>query len=326
CATTAPTPFAAARDDRGQVVSAVVNSLDQQYLDTFGRGQYQGVTRDHWVELELGEDAPRNKPLYLIGHGWLHPTDATINIAIGQNSNPPPQGLTLEVPDASGNWITAKAGLGFLSGKLKTMVVDLDGVFRPGTPRKLRLRTNLEIYWDKLEWAEAIPRHDLKVQRLDAASAELRYRGFSTFSQANTSSPELPDYNRIKGTVPKWRDLTGYYTRYGDVRELLAQTDDRMLIMNAGDELRLTFAVPPSGPFAGWTRDFIMIGDGWTKDGDYNCTYAATVLPLPYHGIKDYNTASTRLEDNPAYKRYPHDWQEYHTRYVTPEFFLKALR
>jgi len=323
--TATPKPFAAARDDRGQDVSAVVGALDEQYLDTFGRGQYQGVTRDHWVELELSPDAPRDKPLYLIGHGWLHPTDATINIAIGQNSTPPPQGLTLEVPDARGDWVTAQSGLGFLSGKLKTMVIDLDGVFRAGAPRKLRLRTNLEIYWDKLEWAEAAPSDQVRIQQMDAASAELRYRGFSRFTQANASSPELPDYNRLEGTAPKWRDLAGYYTRYGDVRELLAKTDDRMLLMNAGDELRLMFRALPAPP-ADWTRDFVMVGDGWTKDGDYNCIHAATVLPLPFHGIRDYNTVPTRLEDNPAYKRHPQDWRDYHSRYVTPDAFVKALR
>jgi tetratricopeptide (TPR) repeat protein len=327
--TKTPKPFASAKDDRGQDVSAVISKLDQQYLDTFERGQYQGVTRDHWVELELGEDAPRDRKLYLISHGWLHPTDATINIAIGQNSAPPPQGLSLEVQDEKGRWVVAKSALGFLSGKLKTMVIDLDDVFHRGSvqnvPRRLRLRTNMEIYWDKLEWAEAASQDQIKAQRLETASAELRYRGFSKFSQANASSPELPDYNHLEGAAPKWRDLTGYYTRYGDVRELLAQTDDRMLIMNAGDELRLKFPALPA-PTAGWTRDFVMVGDGWTKDGDYNCTYAATVLPLPFHGLKDYNRASTRLEDNPAYIRYPRDWQEYHTRYVTPDSFLRALR
>lgn len=225
-------------------------------------------------------------------------------IAIGQNIAPPPQGLVLEVQDARGNWVAAKSGLGFLSGKLKTMVLDLDGVFRAGAPRRLRLRTNLEIYWDKLEWAEAAPSNQIKIQQMDAASAELRYRGFSRFTQANASSPELPDYNRLAGTAPRWRDLAGYYTRHGDVRELLAKTDDRMLLMNAGDELRLTFQALPAPP-DGWTRDFVMIGDGWTKDGDYNCTHAATVLPLPFHGIRDYNRASTRLEDNPAYKLHP---------------------
>jgi Tfp pilus assembly protein PilF len=322
--TTPPKPFAAARDDRGQDVSATVAALDRHYLDGFGRGQYQGLTRDHWVEVELGDEAPRDKPLSLIGHGWLHPTDATVNIALGQNSGPPPQGLTLETPDATGRWSVAKPRLGFLSGKHKTMVVDLSGVFRPGAPRKLRLRTNMEIYWDQLEWAQQQPAESIKINQLDPATADLSYRGFSTFTQANVSSPELPDYNRLQGSAPRWRDLTGYYTRYGDVRELLRQIDDRLVIMNAGDELRLKIPAPAAPP-DGWLRDFVMIGDGWTKDGDYNCVYAATVLPLPYHGIKDYNQASTNLLENPAYQRHPRDWQDYHTRYVTPESFLRAL-
>jgi hypothetical protein len=32
------------------------------------------------------------------------------------------------------------------------------------------------------------------------------------------------------------------------------------------------------------------------------------------------------LEGDPAYKRHPEDWLTFHTRYVTPEMFQKALR
>lgn len=320
-----PKPFASARDDRGQDVTQVVNHLDQQYLDTFGRGKYLGITRDHWVELELGADAPLNKPLYLIGHGWLRPPDGTVNIAISQGKLPAEQGLSIEVPDANGNWVVAKSDLGFLASKFKTMVIDLNGVFRPGAPRRLRLRTNLEIYWDKLEWAEALPGAELKIQRLDAALAELRYRGFSLFTQANASAPAVPDYNQLASTTKKWRDLEGYYTRYGDVRELLAKPDDRMVIVNAGDEVRLRFTAVPA-PAPGWTRDFVMVGDGWIKEGDHNNTFSQTVLPLPYHGMKAYNVPSKGLESDPLYRKHPRDWQEYHTRYVTPDAFVNALR
>ncbi|MGE0129181.1 MAG: FG-GAP-like repeat-containing protein [Blastocatellales bacterium] len=324
-ATNATKPFASAKDDLGQDLSAVVRDLDQKYLDTFGKGRYQGVTRDHWVELELPADAPSGKQLYLIGHGFLHPTDGSINVAYGQTGYPPPQGLSIETIDAQGKWAIAKSGLGFPAGKLKTVVLDLNNIFRSGAPRKLRLRTSMEIYWDKLEWAEVLPETTLKIWRLPPSSAELRYRGFSKFTQANDSSPELPNYNRLEGTAQKWRDLIGYYTRHGEVGELLKKIDDRMVIVNAGDEIRLKFvALPP--PPAGWTRDYVMVGDGWIKDGDLNSTFSKTVLPLPYHGMKDYNAAPGMLEDDPAYKRHPQDWQTYHTRYITPEFFLKALR
>ena len=33
---------------------------------------------------------------------------------------------------------------------------------------------------------------------------------------------------------------------------------------------------------------YIMVGDGWIKDGDYNTVFSKTVLPLPYHAMKDY--------------------------------------
>ena len=42
--------------------------------------------------------------------------------------------------------------------------------------------------------------------------------------------------------------------------------------MNAGDELSLRFAVPPPPPL-GWERDFVIVGDGWIKDGDYNSVF-----------------------------------------------------
>jgi hypothetical protein len=183
----------------------------------------------------------------------------------------------------------------------------------------------MEIYWNKLEWAEGQPETALRTHRIQASSADLQWRGFSEFTQAGEASPELPDYNRLQGTSPKWRDLIGYYTRHGDVRPLLEKVDGRMVIVNAGDEIRLKFpALPP--PEAGWTRDYVMVGNGWIKDGDLNSTFSKTVLPLPYHGLKTYDAAPGSLEDDPAYKRHPGDWQTYHTRYVTPEFFQKALR
>ncbi|MFN7994026.1 MAG: FG-GAP-like repeat-containing protein [Bryobacteraceae bacterium] len=322
--TNEPKPFACARDDNGSDVTAIVRDLDEHYLDTFGRGRYQGVTRDHWLELDLPDDAPRSGPLYLLGHGWMHPTDATTNIALGQNSDPPPQGLSIEVPDSQGKWTVVRKGLGFPAGKMKTVVLDLTGLFRGGGPRKLRLRTNLEIYWDKLEWAAGAQDRN-RIQQLPLSAAELRYRGFSVVKAPNDSSPEVPDYNRIEGTAQKWRDLQGYCTRFGDIRELLARIDDRIVITNAGDEIRLRFAEQPAPP-AGWKRDYVMVGDGWIKDGDYNSVFSKTVLPLPYHGLKDYTAPPGRLEDDPAYRKHPGDWEEYHTRYVTPEYFVKALR
>ncbi|MGA2050417.1 MAG: CRTAC1 family protein, partial [Terracidiphilus sp.] len=320
-----PHSIARATDDQGNDVTATLHDLDGQYLDTFGRGQYQGVTRDHYVEIDLGNDAPTDGPLWLIARGWLHPSDSSINVAIAQGNHEQPHPLSLEVPGPHGGWVVARPNLGFPAGRNKICLIDLTGIFRPGMPHKLRLRTNLEIYWDQIQWARGLAGSPLKITRLSATTADLHYRGFSTINQANPSSPEIPDYNHLAGTAQRWRDLSGYYTRYGDVRELLGAIDDRYVIMNAGDELSLRFPEQPPPP-SGWVRDYVIAGDGWIKDGDYNSTYSETVQPLPYHARTLYDTAPDKLEDEWVYRHFPDDWKTYQTRFITPDAFRNALR
>jgi Tfp pilus assembly protein PilF len=324
-AVAAPHKIARALDDTGKDVTDIVGTLDGRALDSFGRGQYQGVTRDHYLEVDLGDDAPQGGPLYLIAHGSLYPTDSSINVAMSQGNRWQAHGLSLEVPDGRGGWKVARDNLGFPAGRKKTILLDLTNVFRPGTPRRVRLRTNLEIYWDAIEWARGLPDTSLKTTRLDPAVADLHYRGYSVIDKAGPGVPELPNYRRLSGTTQRWRDLVGYYTRYGDVRELLQRVDDRYVIMNSGDEMSFRFAEQPPPP-AGWVRDYVIMGDGWIKDGDYNSTFSKTVQPLPYHAERNYTTRPGRLEDEWTYRHHPEDWQTYHTRYVTPEVFKNALR
>ncbi|HEU4506796.1 MAG TPA: FG-GAP-like repeat-containing protein [Pyrinomonadaceae bacterium] len=325
--TTVSTPRKIARaiDDNGTDVTQIVNTLDGKYLDTFGRGKYQGVTRDHYVEIDLGNDVPENGPLWLIGTGWMHPTDSSINVAITQGENVQAKPLSLEVPDGKGGWEVVRPNLGFPAGRNKICLFDLTNVFRSGTPRRLRLRTTLEVYWDSLEWATGLPDAAPKITRLNPDTADLHHRGYSVINQTDDSSPQIPDYNRLSSSKQIWRDLIGYYTRFGDVRELLMRADDRYVIMNAGDEMTFRFAAPPAPP-AGWVRDYVVAGDGWIKDGDYNSTFSKTVLPLPYHAKNEYITPPGRLEDEWVYRRFPEDWQNYHTRYVTPDTFQNAMR
>jgi hypothetical protein len=325
--TTVSTPHQIARavDDKGQDVTSVVTKLDGNYLNTFERGRYQGVARDHYVELDLGDDAPASGPLWLIANGWMHPTDSSVNVAISQGQQEPAKPLSMEIPDGRGGWQVVRPNLGFPAGRKKICLFDLTDLFKTGIPRKLRLRTNLEIFWDSFEWAAGVPGTQLKTNRLDPEVADLHHRGYSVINQTNDSSPELPDYNRLASSKQIWRDLIGYYTRFGDVRELLLRADDRYVIMNAGDEMSFRFAEQPPPP-SGWVRDYVIIGDGWIKDGDYNSTFSKTVLPLPFHAKNQYITPPGRLEDETVYRRHPEDWQNYHTRFVTPDVFQNALR
>jgi hypothetical protein len=322
-----PRPIARATDDHGQDVTSFVNALDGKALNTFGQGQYQGLTRDHFLEVELGDDAPKSGPLYLVAHGSIHDTESSLNVAITQGERWKARPLSLEVPDGQGNWIVAQPNLGFPAGRKKTILFNLTDVFRPGAPRRVRIRTNLEIYWDQIEWAEGLPNAPVKTVQLRPNFTDLHYRGYSVINKpdAGAPAPEVPDYAKLSSSKQSWRDLIGYYTRFGEVTELLNKIDDRYLIMASGDELSLRFPEPPQPP-AGWVRDFVFMGDGWIKDGDYNSTFSKTVLPLPYHAKQEYVALPGALEDEWVYKKYPEDWQKYHTRYVTPDVFRNALR
>ena len=297
---------------------------DDRHLDFAGRGRYQGVTREHFVELELPEEAPRTGPLWLVAQGWIHPTDSSINVALGQGNHAPPAGLSLQVADTTGLFRPARAGLGFPAGKDKTVLIDLAGLFPAKGPRRVRLSTNLEIFWDRMGWAAGRPDVTLQPRKLDMKTADLRFRGYSVTDQKDASTPERPRYV-IGGVASRWRDLEGFHTRFGDVRELLQTVDDRYVIMNAGDELLLAFPEAPPPP-KGFVRDFVLVGDGWVKDGDFNTVASRTVLPLPTHQSPRYAPGTGRLEDDPVYRRHKSDFERYHTRYVSPDGARDALR
>ena len=186
--------------------------------------------------------------------------------------------------------------LGFPAGKNKTILVDLRASRAPASSGRVGCGCApiSRSTGTGFGWAEGVA--DADARRPCAwtrRGADLRYRGFSETRKERRDQPEVPVYDRIANTAPRWRDLVGYYTRFGDVRELLGRVDDRYVIMNAGDELRLSFPRSAAAP-TGWTRDFVLIGDGWVKDGDYNTSFSKTVLPLPAHGHPDYAAASPR--------------------------------
>lgn len=316
-------PVTGAWDDQGNDVLELVAVQDEKYADFFGRGDYQGITRHHYLEVEISDETPEDA--WLIARGWIRPTDSSINVAISQGQHAAPSGLRVEAQQPDGSWEIIHANLGFPSGKSKTVLIDLVPAVGELGSRRLRLQTNMEIYWDVLNTAAKLSDSDGQVTSLLPAEANLRYRGFSVVSEADRSSPELPEYGTLSGTVQVWRDLIGYHTRFGNVLPLLEKVDDRYVIMNAADEIQLRFTEINSVE-AGWQRDFVLVGDGWVKDGDYNTTFSTTLRPLPSHGDPTYDEPPGRLQADPVYKRHPSDWQEYHTRYVVPEGYSRGLK
>jgi tetratricopeptide (TPR) repeat protein len=317
-----PTPVNSVTDHRGKDLTDLLSAVDEVYASPFQKTKYQGLTEEYSIEIELND---AENPQWLILSGWLRPTDSSINLALSQGSIDPPKGLRVEVSTGNDEWSTLHENYGFPAGKLKSILIDLEEVGEAINVRKVRLTTTTEIYWDGIFQAGKMDSSLLKETDLNAASMDLRYRGFSEWNRENETSPKLPDYSYISSTNQRWRDLEGYHTRFGDVSELLHDIDDRYVIMNAGDELVLRFkeADPPK---EGYKRSYIFVSDGWEKDGDYNTEASATVLPLPYHGQQEYSWSGNEiLFDDPVFRRHSDDWINYHTRYITSDNFRKAL-
>lgn len=322
---TEPKPVLRVTDDHGNDVTGIVSKKDGNYLQAFIKTQYQGLAEEHSIVIELEPASSVNDAYWMVLSGWLMPTDSSINLALSQGTIAPPRGLKVEVADETGSWIVLHDDFGMPAGKLKTILLDLEGVFENPENIRVRLTTTSQIYWDSILYAEKLDENLITETKLVPEKMELRFRGYSEWFTPDDVSPKLANYDVISGTAPRWMDLKGYHTRFGDVSELLEKIDGRYVIMNAGDELLLEFSAIDE-PKEGYTRSYVLVSDGWVKDGDYNTEASATVEPLPYHGMTDYEyPPSIRLQDDPVFQRFREDWIHYHTRYITPYHVRSAL-
>jgi tetratricopeptide (TPR) repeat protein len=296
----------AACDHQGRDVSAALAESDGVYAGGFPRDG-RGVAEMHALTLDFGRAAPDNRATLLL-EGWVDWPDGSTFRAAAQSG----RGLVLpylQVKDAHGEWRTAIANMGLPAGRPKTIAVDLTGRF-VGASREVRIVTNLCLYWDRAFLSEDSTTPPARLAAIDAISADLRLRGFTRPAlDPRRQRPERFDYARWTPAAP-WSQTPGWYTRYGDVRELTQSIDDRFVIMGSGDELRLRFpALPPPAP--GERRDFLLLIDGWAKDGDANTAHSQTVEPLPFHAMSGY--------PYPAGEHYPDDesHRAYRERYNT---------
>jgi len=312
------TPLAAV-DGQGRNVLDELREHDDRYVSDLTPLRYQGLTEPHELILDLDQHAGRRGTL-LVLRGWIFPSDASINIALSQQHKVRAEPPVLEVRDARGNWVS-RGNIGFPAGKDKTMVIDLAGIF-PTRDHHVRLRTNLQVYWDQAfvadnigAWSQEPGVGFAQPRILTPISGHLHFRGFSRmYRRGGRYGPHWFDYDSVTKESP-WRPITGAATRFGDVRALLDNSDDQYVVMVPGDEVTVEFAAPPPAAAPrGWKRDFLLYSDGWIKDSDLNTAHGTTVEPLPYHAITSYPYApGDRYPADSARQRY---LREYNTRII----------
>ena len=109
--------------------------------------------------------------------------------------------------------------------------------------------------------------------------------------------------------------MPGRYTREGDVRPLLTRSDDMFVIAKPGDEIAIAFDAAAAGSLPdGWTRTFLLLADGFSKEMDINSASPDEVEPLPFHAMTAYPyRPPEHYPDTPEYQQYR---AAYNTRVV----------
>jgi len=299
-------PVARAWDAKGEDVTARVATRDGVFADGWERSAYQGVAAEPWqFAFDLG--ASPSSPIRLHLDGWIFPSDASLNLAVAQRPDLETWPPRLEVETETG-WQVLMPSMGFPAGKSKTMVIDTPPL--PEGATRLRIVGTQWLSWDRIAWSTATADDEPIVQaKLPPAEADLHYRGFSEMVRPAPNGPHLFDYELVSSESP-WLDFPGHYTRYGDVRELLQDADDRSVIMGPGDEMILVFDVSGLAPVQpGWRRTLFLESHGWDKDADRNTGAGDQVEPLPFRAMSvyPYGTDET-FPQTPLHREYLERW------------------
>ena len=306
-------PPVTAVDDWGNDILPLISKRDRNYPTNFRLFPfpYIGYAETHSIVLDLG-DLSGAKKILLVMHGWTDYWNSTGNF-FAYHDGMPLIAPYLQVVDKNGNWKTVIEDMGYPAGLPKTMTLDLTDKFLTDDYR-VKITTNMRIYWDEIlvsTFAEEIP---IRTTILAPSIARLQWKGFPKYYSPDGKEPLEYDYYQA---LPEalWDDQPGYYTRYGDVRELLMQTDDKFVIAGHGDEVALEFAADsvPELP-AGWTRDFLLFVDGFVKEKDPYTAFSSTVAPLPFHEMSNYPYGED--ESYPMDKEHLRYIKEYNTRKI----------
>jgi tetratricopeptide (TPR) repeat protein len=277
-------PPVSAVDDHGNDVLARIAKLDRTYPDDFKLDRIRGYAAEHTLTLDLGASGKKRTLLLLTG--WTDYAFSSDNVAASQ-SGAKMVSPSVQVKDRSGQWQTVINDIGIPVGRPQTVTVDLTGKFLSDSA-EVRIVTNMRIYWDQILVDTSDGDSPVKLDRLPMLNADLRWRGFSAEMSPDGREPYGCDYTRVSALSP-WKTAPGRYTREGDVRDLLARSDDMFVISQPGDEIALVFDASKLPPLpAGWKRTFLLYADGFSKEMDVNSASPDQVAPLPYHGMKEY--------------------------------------
>ena len=283
-------PLAGATGHRGRDATVALAREDRSYFDDFELLSWKGFAEDWSLTLDLGPSPGRA----LLLHGWTS-WNSSASVVAASQAGKSLHGPALDVLGTDGAWRRGLDDLGVPAGLPRTMLVDLEGILRPGE-RVVRISTNRRVYFDRARTADVAEVVDPKataspgaeMHEIPVATADLRWLGYPRRNLPDGRHPEVFDYSEIDPEA-EWGSHEGLLTRFGDVKELLAASDDRFVILGHGEEVALSFeaaALPPPGP--GRARTWLLYSRGYEKGLELHSAMSATVEPLPFSAMGAY--------------------------------------
>ncbi|MDE3201872.1 MAG: VCBS repeat-containing protein [Acidobacteriota bacterium] len=282
-------------DGNGHNVLGVLSHADHTFASGFTPTPYDGFANTHYLTLDLGQ-VDMSKPLHLLMTGYVNYFSATSLYAAWQ-AGIKPISPYVEAQLSNGRWERIPGEAGFPAGLERTIVVDLTGKLPSGT-QKIRLVSNLEIYWDQV-LVDNEPAGEFRTSEMQLTHATEHFRGYPLQIEGKSSGDLNYDYNRVSLTGPFQRQR-GNYTRFGDVTPLLKGIDDKFAIFGSGEEIAAefdTYTLPTLPPH--WKRDYFFYANGYVKDMDWWDASPYTVAQLPFHKMSAYPYPKT--------EKYPDD-------------------
>ncbi|MFK7886473.1 MAG: FG-GAP-like repeat-containing protein [Gammaproteobacteria bacterium] len=263
----------AGEDVTARVLSADHLAVSPGDLDA----RFIGRTRAPHVltfEFDQALNVDGRRPV-LIADGWVeYPYSQTVFSAwqAGAGYVPP----TLEARDTDGVWHTVYPDFGYPAGMPRRMALPLDDL--PANTVALRLSSSLQLYWDALAVAlTEAPGSAVTRSEAPLTGAQVAQTGFPR----RLAQPQRrPDYNyNERKSLMDTRFLTGFYTEFGDARELVGPMDDAFAIFGPGEEIQVDFDAPAN--IANTSRHYVLEVRGFAKDMDMYTNTGGRVAPLP---------------------------------------------
>ena len=248
--------------------AAPVGELDRRFI-----GRLKG---EHILEFQFDCDLGKLKNPYLLMDGWIEYPYSQTMFASWQSSatfDAP----TLEVMGSDGIWTVVQEQFGYPAGMPRTAAFPL--VALPDGARRLRLRTNQEIYWDRLRVIDAF--HDAPPGAVHVtASVETADLQAIGYPLRRNQPQHRPDYDYTQRTpLFDFRHMRGLYTEFGAVEDIIDSRDQKIAVFGPGEGITIAFAMP--GDVDPDMMHWVLDVSGWCKDRDRFTRDGETLQPLP---------------------------------------------